>query len=72
MESTKARKIIKINKLINKKKSREIINFIKDKRKKLTFKLTKDDLRKIEKIRNEYDLIKKKNKNQYSSKSFIL
>ena len=62
MESSKARKIIKINKLINKKKSREIINFIKDKRKKLTFKLAKDDLRKIEKIRNEYDLIKKKTK----------
>ena len=61
MEAVKARKIIKSNKLINKKKSREIINFIKDNKKTLSFKLEKNDLSKIEKIRKEYHLIKKKN-----------
>ena len=39
MEAIKARKIIKSNKLINKKKSKEIINFIKDNKKTLSFKL---------------------------------
>ena len=63
MEAIKARKIIKSNKLINKKKSREIINFIKDNKKTLSFKLEKNDLSKIEKIRKEYHLIKKKTKN---------
>tara|TARA_B110000305_G_scaffold81446_1_gene91691 strand:+ start:4223 stop:5383 length:1161 start_codon:yes stop_codon:yes gene_type:complete len=63
MEAVKARKIIKSNKLINKKKSREIINFIKDNKKTLSFKLEKNDLSKIEKIRKEYHLIKKKTEN---------
>ena len=63
MEAIKARKIIKSNKLINKKKSREIINFIKDNKKTLSFKLEKNDLSKIEKIRKEYHLIKKKTEN---------
>ena len=60
MEAIKARKIIKSNKLINKKKSKEIINFIKDNKKTLSFKLEKNDLSKIEKIRKEYNSIKKK------------
>ena len=63
MEAVKARKIIKSNKLINKKKSREIINFIKDNKKTLSFKLEKNDLSKIEKIRKEYNSIKKKTEN---------
>ena len=63
MEAVKARKIIKSNKLINKKKSKEIINFIKDNKKTLSFKLEKNDLSKIEKIRKEYHLIKKKTEN---------
>ena len=60
MEAIEARKIIKSNKLINKKKSKEIINFIKDNKKTLSFKLEKNDLSKIEKIRKEYNSIKKK------------
>ena len=63
MEAIKARKIIKSNKLINKKKSKEIINFIKDNKKTLSFKLEKNDLSKIEKIRKEYNSIKKKTVN---------
>ena len=63
MEAIKARKIIKSNKLINKKKSKEIINFIKDNKKTLSFKLEKNDLSKIEKIRKEYNSIKKKTEN---------
>lgn len=62
MEAIKARKIIKDNKLVNKKKSREIINFIKDKKKVVNFKLYKDDLNKIEEIRREYNILNKKTK----------
>ena len=63
MDAIKAKKIISDNKLVDKKKSREIIAFIKDKKKKLSFKLKKDESKKIEKIRKEYNLIKKKNEN---------
>ena len=63
MDAIKAKKIISDNKLVEKKKSREIIAFIKDKKKKLSFKLKKDESNKIEKIRKEYNIIKKKNKN---------
>ena len=63
MDAIKAKKIISDNKLVDKKKSREIIAFIKDKKKKLSFKLKKDESNKIEKIRKEYNIIKKKNKN---------
>ena len=63
MDVIKAKKIISDNKLVDKKKSREIIAFIKDKKKKLSFKLKKDESNKIEKIRKEYNIIKKKNKN---------
>ena len=63
MDAIKAKKIISDNKLVNKKKSREIIAFIKDKKKKLSFNLKKDESNKIEKIRKEYNLIKKKNEN---------
>lgn len=63
MDAIKAKKIISDNKLVDKKKSREIIAFIKDKKKKLSFKLKKDESNKIEKIRKEYNLIKKKNEN---------
>ena len=63
MEAIKARKIIKSNKLINKKKNKKIINFIKDNKKTLSFKLEKNDLSKIEKIRKEYNSIKKKTVN---------
>ena len=62
MEVKKARKIIKINKLINKKKSREIIEYIKNKKNILSFKLTEDELDKIEKIRKEYNNLNKKTK----------
>ena len=60
MEAIKARKIIKSNKLINKK---SLEDFIKDNKKTLSFKLEKNDLSKIEKIRKEYHLIKKKTEN---------
>ena len=60
MDAIKAKKIISDNKLVDKKKSREIIAFIKDKKKKLSFKLKKDESNKIEKIRKEYNIIKKK------------
>jgi len=63
MDAIKAKKIISDNKLVDKKKSREIIAFIKDKKKKLSFNLKKDESNKIEKIRKEYNLIKKKNEN---------
>ena len=63
MDAIKAKKIISDNKLVDKKKSREIIAFIKDKKKKLSFNLKKDESNKIEKIRKEYNIIKKKNKN---------
>ena len=63
MEVEKARKIIKVNKLINKKKSREIIEYIKNKKKNLSFKLTKDESSKIKKIRKEYTALNKKIKN---------
>ena len=62
MEAKKARKIIKLNNLINKKNSREIIRFIKDDKKKLNFHLAKKDQKKILEIRKEYNLIRKKNK----------
>ena len=62
MEAIIARKTIKNNKLINKKKSKEIINFIKSKKKKLSFKISKNELNKIEKIRKEYNSIKRKTK----------
>ena len=61
MEAAKARKIIQNYNLIDKKKSREIINFIKDKKLKLNFNLRQSDLKKIEKIRNEYNIILKEN-----------
>ena len=63
MDAIKAKKIISDNKLVDKKKSREIIAFIKDKKKKISFKLKKNESKKIEKIRKEYNIIKKKNKN---------
>jgi len=63
MEAIKARKTIKDNKLINKKKSKEIINFIKNKKKKLSFKINKNELNKIEKIRKEYNSTKRRAKN---------
>ena len=63
MEAIKARKTIKDNKLINKKKSKEIINFIKNKKKKLSFKINKNELNKIEKIRKEYNSSKRRAKN---------
>ena len=62
MEAIKARKTIKDNKLINKKKSKEIINFIKNKKKKLSFKINKNELNKIEKIRKEYNSTKRRTK----------
>ena len=62
MEAIKARKTIKDNKLINKKKSKEIINFIKNKKKKLSFKINKNELNKIEKIRKEYNSSKRRAK----------
>ena len=68
MEPVKAREVIKKYNLINKKKSKEIINFIKDKKKKLSFSLNKYDLNKIEKIRKEYDSILKKN-NKYAPRN---
>lgn len=61
MEASKARKIIQKNNLIDKKKSREIINFIKDKKLKLNFNIRKSDLKKIENIRKEYNIILKEN-----------
>ena len=63
MEAIKARKTIKDNELINKKKSKEIINFIKNKKKKLSFKINKNELNKIEKIRKEYNSSKRRAKN---------
>lgn len=68
MEPVKAREVIKKYNLINKKKSKEIINFIKDKKKKLSFSLNKYDLNKIEKIRKEYDSILKIN-NKYAPRN---
>ena len=68
MEPVKAREIIKKYNLINKKKSKEIINFLKDKKKKLSFSLNKNDLNKIEKIRKEYNSILKKN-NKYAPRN---
>ena len=62
MEAIKARKTIKDNELINKKKSKEIINFIKNKKKKLSFKINKNELNKIEKIRKEYNSTKRRTK----------
>jgi len=62
MEVKKARKIIKTNKLINKKRSREIIKYIKNKKNLLSFKLTKSELDKIGKIRKEYNILNKKTK----------
>ena len=62
MEVKKARKIIKTNKLINKKRSREIIKYIKNKNNLLSFKLTKSELDKIRKIRKEYNILNKKTK----------
>tara|TARA_B100000767_G_scaffold275637_1_gene313915 strand:- start:1526 stop:2686 length:1161 start_codon:yes stop_codon:yes gene_type:complete len=62
MEAIKARKTIKDNELINKKKSKEIINFIKNKKKKLSFKINKNELNKIEKIRKEYNSTKRRAK----------
>lgn len=62
MQAIKARETIENNKLINKKKSKEIINFIKSKKKKLSFKINKNELNKIEKIRKKYNSIKRKTK----------
>ena len=62
MEAIQARKTLKKYGLISKKKSREILNFIKDKNKKLSFNLNISDLNKIKKIRKEYDLITKNKK----------
>ncbi len=63
MEAIQARKTIKKYGLISKKKSKEILNFIKDKNKKLSFNLNISDLNKIKKIRKEYNLITKNEKN---------
>ena len=57
-----ARNIIKKNKLIGKKDSRDILLFIKKEKKKIDFKFSKKDLKIIKEIRKEYFSIKTKTK----------